>query len=200
MQAFFRAAAARPRSAWSPEECAVYDARREFELLKLLATDKEAFATARRLGFLVSHVGVAPTSKRAAVVHAAGAASASQQTPAAAAGGNAQQRRSARRSALRHARRRQRLCRCCMMCLLFVLRLRRAADLRRVRGGLGSDCRALHKRSASRPASRASSDGGLSTSSDPPLCSGLVAAPGVAWGSQPVRRRRDGMAAGFLLR
>ena len=39
------AAAARPLSAWSPEECAVYDARREFELLKLLATDKEATQT-----------------------------------------------------------------------------------------------------------------------------------------------------------
>ena len=54
MQAFFRAAAARPRSAWSPEECAVFEARREFELLKLLSSDKEAFATARRLGFIAA--------------------------------------------------------------------------------------------------------------------------------------------------
>ena len=35
---------------WSVEDCALYAARKEFELLKLLSTDKRALATARRLG------------------------------------------------------------------------------------------------------------------------------------------------------
>ena len=40
----------RPSRSWTVEECATFAARREFELLKLLATDKKALATARRLG------------------------------------------------------------------------------------------------------------------------------------------------------
>ena len=44
----------RPRSSsravWSIEESALFSARKEFELLRLLATDKKAMAAARRLG------------------------------------------------------------------------------------------------------------------------------------------------------
>ena len=43
----------RPSRSWTVEECAVFAARKEFELLKLLSTDKKALATARRLGFFV---------------------------------------------------------------------------------------------------------------------------------------------------
>ena len=51
MASFLRAARLPPRRAeWSVEECALYAARKEFELLKLLSTDKKAFATARRMG------------------------------------------------------------------------------------------------------------------------------------------------------
>ena len=169
MAAFFHAAAARPRSAWSPEEAAVFAARRDFELLKLLSTDKKAFAMARRLGFMTSCVGASP--KHGAAARAAGAASVAQQAPAEAAGDNSRRRRSARRSALRHERRRRLLCRSCALCLLFVLRLRRAVAARQI-----AEASARQKRAASRPASVASSsDAGRSDSNDPPLCSGLVA-------------------------
>ena len=40
----------RPSRPWSIYECALFAARKEFELLKLLATDKKAMAAARRLG------------------------------------------------------------------------------------------------------------------------------------------------------
>lgn len=47
--------ASRPqRAAWSVEECALFAARKEFELLRLLSTDRKALATARRLGFSFS--------------------------------------------------------------------------------------------------------------------------------------------------
>ena len=119
MAAFFHAAAARPRSAWSPEEAAVFSARRDFELLRLLSTDKKAFAMARRLGFMTSCAGASP--KHGAAARAAGAASVAQQAPADAVGDNSRRRRSARRSALRHERRRRLLCRSCALCLFFVL-------------------------------------------------------------------------------
>ena len=51
MASFLRSAAP-PRREWSLEEAALFAARKEFELLKLLSTDKKALATARRLGFL----------------------------------------------------------------------------------------------------------------------------------------------------
>jgi hypothetical protein len=53
MEALFRAArqpSRRPE--WTVEDCALYAARREFELLKLLSTDKKALATARRIGIM----------------------------------------------------------------------------------------------------------------------------------------------------
>ena len=198
--AFFRAAAARPRPAWSPEECAVYDARRDFELLKHLSRDKQAFATARRLGFVASHIASGAVPAHGAAASAAGRASAGQQTPAAAAGGGgAARRRSAKRSAKRHRRRRLR---CSILCVLFVLRLRRAvvatrAAAARAAGGAPT----LQKRAASRPASAASSSSeGSLVSSDPGLASGLVAAPGVVWAAPGRRQRVDGWQSGFLLR
>jgi hypothetical protein len=44
----------RPSRPWTIDECALFAARKEFELLKLLATDKKAMAAARRLGLQVS--------------------------------------------------------------------------------------------------------------------------------------------------
>ena len=43
-----------PRAAWSVEESARFAALKEFELLRLLSTDRKAFATARRLGLSFS--------------------------------------------------------------------------------------------------------------------------------------------------
>ena len=40
----------RPSRPWTIDECALFAARKEFELLKLLSTDKKAMAAARRLG------------------------------------------------------------------------------------------------------------------------------------------------------
>ena len=39
---------------WTVEEHALFAARKEFELLKLLSRDRKALATARRLGFMAS--------------------------------------------------------------------------------------------------------------------------------------------------
>ena len=59
-----------PPVSWTVGERALYDARREFELLKLLATDKRAFNTARRLAV---PLGQNPSKKQAAESVAAGA-------------------------------------------------------------------------------------------------------------------------------
>lgn len=48
MASLLRARAARPE--WTVEESATFAARRDFELLKLLSTDKKAFRVARLLG------------------------------------------------------------------------------------------------------------------------------------------------------
>jgi hypothetical protein len=56
MEALLRSARPRsPRTEWTVDECARFAARKEFELLRLLSTDKKVFATARRLGTLKSH-------------------------------------------------------------------------------------------------------------------------------------------------
>ena len=54
-----------PPVSWTVGERALYDARREFELLKLLATDKRAFNTARRLAV---PLGQNPSKKQAGPV------------------------------------------------------------------------------------------------------------------------------------
>ena len=176
-----------PRPAWTLEERALFAARKEFELLRLLSTDKKAFATARRLGvFSYSHsqpqasnvamdaaaapscstaaAGAPPTAadpsraRRSAARRAQPAPQAGPQpqphppTPAVAvdagrdagvaaralppavvamAAPNARERRSAVRSGRRHAARRQRLVRCQVWALVFLLKLRRRARLRR---------------------------------------------------------------------
>jgi hypothetical protein len=43
-----------PRAAWNVEECARFAALKEYELLRLLSTDKKAMTTARRLGLSLS--------------------------------------------------------------------------------------------------------------------------------------------------
>ena len=52
MASFCRSAAP-PRREWTVEDAARFAALKEFELLRLLSTDKQAVATARRLGFLL---------------------------------------------------------------------------------------------------------------------------------------------------
>ena len=61
MASFLRCAAPLRRE-WSLEDAALFAARKEFELLKLLSTDKKALATARRLGFMFGHTQAQPLS------------------------------------------------------------------------------------------------------------------------------------------
>lgn len=181
------------RATWSVEESALFAARKEFELLKLLSTDKKALATARRLGLFVNRTeshshkstaavdgaGAATSSKPAAAAAPApsgchprpprrpvkrarpgerdeqsqpqplqsadavgGAAAAVESSRARSADGasarasNARQRRSAARSARRHLQR-QRYIRSRMLAVLFALRLRRRARLRRALQDVG---------------------------------------------------------------
>jgi hypothetical protein len=111
------------------EQCALFAARKEYELLKLLASDKKAMAAARRLGFSrgagqpLSHAGLPHATSRASRQEARDA----QRVPPQ---GNAKQRRSWQRSAARHAAR-QRFIRSRFLATLFVIRLRRRARLRR---------------------------------------------------------------------
>ena len=92
----------RPSRLWTVEECAVFAARKEFELLKLLATDKGALATARRLGFSTS--AGHPHSHPPPVAPAVRAARPPVQQAVVEPRRNARQRRSAQRSAERHAK------------------------------------------------------------------------------------------------
>ena len=68
-----------PQCVWTIEEHALFAARKEFELLKLLSTDKKALATARRLGFTTSawqphsHTAVASSAAAPAALSTAGA-------------------------------------------------------------------------------------------------------------------------------
>jgi hypothetical protein len=135
----------RPSRLWTVEECAVFAARKEFELLKLLATDKGALATARRLGFSTS--AGHPHSHPPPVASAVRAARPPVQQAVVEPRRNARQRRSAQRSAERHAklqritRRRNRII---AMVFDFVFRLRRRARLRR-------DLQDLEELEAARP-------------------------------------------------
>ena len=140
MRAFLGAGAAPARRAWTVEESAIFAARRDFELLVLLSTNKKALATARRLGL-----------GRAAQPHTAAEKPQDRQPCDGGAGGSAmasgmeavrttaRQRRSARRSALRHQRRRrEHLLRTrCLLPALYLTRLRRAAAARRLRAAPG---------------------------------------------------------------
>jgi hypothetical protein len=152
---------ASPRQdSWTIEQCALFAARRDFELLRLLSTDKKAFTTARRLGGLFSQPHLART---AADVSSSGASSirptADASSPVGTHGERAGSARSSRcpsqpstivssakdvaavpaplnarkrRSAKRSARRhRQRRWRSDVLALIFLLRLRRRVRLRR---------------------------------------------------------------------
>jgi pyruvate/2-oxoglutarate dehydrogenase complex dihydrolipoamide acyltransferase (E2) component len=121
--------ASRPLRPWSVEEHAVFAARKEFELLKLLATDKKALATARRLSAFRPHPqppspAVADGARKAAAAPPPVAAA----PTASAAAPNSRQRRSASRSAKRHAAQRARSLSRSMLAILFIVRLRRIVD------------------------------------------------------------------------
>jgi hypothetical protein len=95
-----------PRAEWTVEECARFAALKEFELLKLLSTDKKALATARRLGSFTSYshqppaqgaFGCAKAADRVAIPPTHG-------RTATRAAGNSQQRRSVARQKLHKER------------------------------------------------------------------------------------------------
>ena len=199
------------RTEWSVEECALFAARREFELLKLLSSDKKALATARRLGFS-SGGQQRPRALLADAAPARASRAVGTQHPPAPPRANARQRRSAERSARRHAARQRRL-RATALAVLFLSRLRRRARLRRDLQDLeeladAAPTDALAKRGRS---SRGSSSASSSATSSPLLHSEPVppAVPG-CWGvtlPQPSLSHRakraaaqGGLARGFLLR
>ena len=118
-----------PRVACNVEGCARFAALKEFELLRLLSSDKKAFATARRLGFgwgapcphSTPHAAGDPQHLHSRGNGTGGSAT----TPdEGAVRTTARQRRSARRSALRHRRRqREHLLRTrCLLPALFLTR------------------------------------------------------------------------------
>ena len=116
----------RPQNQWSVHDAALFAATRDFELLKLLSTDKKAFATARRLGGSWAPQQP-PTTNTNNVPAAQRATAGGVQDPAAnAREGNARQRRSARRAATRRKERQARLKPQSMFWLsvLFVAKLR----------------------------------------------------------------------------
>jgi hypothetical protein len=89
MASFLRAARPAGRE-WTVEEAAVYAARRDFELLKLLSTDKRALRTARMLGV---HMGMQQQAQQAA---AAPHVAATQEQPAVGSNETERQRRKRR--------------------------------------------------------------------------------------------------------
>ena len=79
MEALLRAARPPPRRPmWSVAECALFTARRDYELLWLVANDKKALQAARRLGFFRSHFQADPHP----AATASGAAAATSSTDA----------------------------------------------------------------------------------------------------------------------
>ena len=159
MASFARSVLPPRQREWTVEEHALFAARKEFELLRLLSTDKRALATARRLGFSTTVAQPQPHSHSGAA-HRAPQRERRQVVVAATPRRNARQRRSARRSAERH-RKRQLIIRSRILCLLFVIRLRRRVRARRDLGDLDelasqSSQEAVAKRD--RPSSRSDSD------------------------------------------
>ena len=92
-----------PRAAWGVEECARFAALKEFELLRLLSTDRKALATARRLGLFASHSQPHPPAAAVGGAAATAPSAAADQSSAAPKVPNARQKRSAARSARHHA-------------------------------------------------------------------------------------------------
>ena len=201
--------AVRPSRPWSVEESAMFAARKEFELLKLLSTDKKALATARRLGAFRPQ----PQPPSPAVAAGAGKAAAAPPPDAAAPSAsatapNSRQRRSAARSARRHAARRAQSLSRSMLALLFIVRLRRLVDgTLGLPGGpadAGASSGSAKRGPGERPSSGCSSSSSSSRSSDPEM---RMVTPGdfFAYSSLPrgasqQKKHRSGLLAGFLLK
>ena len=205
--------AARPSRPWTVEEHALFAARKEFELLKLLATDKKALATARRLGAFRPHPQPPSPAAAGGAQEAAAAPPPTAAAPAtSAAAPNSRRRRSALRSAKRHAARRAQFLSRSMLAILFIafiVLLRRIVD-----GTLGlpggpadaGACPGSAKRGpAERPSLSSSSSSGASStrSSDPGM---RMDTPGdfFAYSSLPrgaaqQKKHRSGLLTGFLL-
>jgi hypothetical protein len=97
-------AAAAPDGRWTIDECAEYAAKRDFALCQLLATDRRAFAVARRLRWGPQDArGPQSQGRGAAKAPPRGGAQQQQRGAVPARGPNHKQRRSAARSARRHA-------------------------------------------------------------------------------------------------
>ena len=117
----------RPSRLWTIDECALFAARKEFELLKLLSTDKKAMAAARRLGLhavLPQPLPAKATAGKPAAASTRTPPSDASSKANAAAKSNSRRKRSATRSARHHAKRREQLYRC-SLAILFVVKLRR---------------------------------------------------------------------------
>ena len=178
---------------------------KEYELLRLLSTDKKAMTTARRLGLSFSQPHSHPPSRStadggAAAVPGKSAAAAAPES----AKPNARQRRSAARSAQRHAARWAQMCSRSMLAILFIVRLRRIVD-----GTLGINTEiasALSKRGpGDRPPSRSSSASFTRSSAGQPQGSSAVGPwnpfPPVPRGlGRQDKKQKGGLMAGFLLR
>jgi hypothetical protein len=132
MASFARSALPPRRREWTVEEHALFAARKEFELLRLLSTDKKALAAARRLGLstIAGHPQSHPQPPAAA---RAARPPQQQQQVSVEPRRNARRRRSAERSARRHACMRLRATRSRTIAIvwLFVFKLRRRVRLRR---------------------------------------------------------------------
>ena len=115
----------RPSRPWTIDECALFAARKEFELLKLLATDKKAMAAARRLGLHAVQPQPPPTKATAGKPAVTSTRTSTADAPSTAPlRKNSRRKRSAARSARHHTLRQQQLNRC-IIAMLFVARLRR---------------------------------------------------------------------------
>ena len=117
----------RPSRPWTIDECALFAARKEFELLKLLSTDKKAMAAARRPGLHAVLPQPLPAKATAGKPAAASTRTPPSDAPSKANSAtkpNSRRKRSATRSARHHAKRREQLYRC-SLAMLFVVKLRR---------------------------------------------------------------------------
>ena len=116
----------RPSRPWTIDECALFAARKEFELLKLLSTDKKALAVARRLGLHAVQPQPPPAKATAGKPAATSTRTPTADAPSAGPSKtNSRRKRSAARSARRHALRRDRMLKGCMTAICFVVKLRR---------------------------------------------------------------------------
>ena len=173
----------RPSRPWTIDECALFAARKEFELLKLLSTDKKAMVAARRLGLHAVLPQPLPAKATAGKPAAASTRTPPSDAPSkanSAAKSNSRRKRSATRSARHHAKRGEQLYRC-SLAMLFVVKLRRRvrakvlvrdlADLESLSDGSSKEVLLERRKSAAtlkrgdRPPSSCSASSSRSTSS-----------------------------------